>query len=450
MNNRMRSSILITGLLLIAINPLTALTGDTPEAQLFAEGLTMGNHYLCTELLSDPDVHIDLKRDFNDLLMKHVFSTAFSGREVFVYDRERSHPYYLREGCIRNAKLLYEEGISITNIDIWQFFPTEWSPEAEALAREFHEVSPVSSWSQWAKSASSRNGHYYEWLASLGFSMGERQDLSGRVSYDHSKLTDSELVAKLNDYEDLWEIYSICDELLERCVSGNFSEGDSLFDSYENLNSQWSIIREVRIMLYALGERRIIPSLFKDSTIREESFKYRFLIKKLDPELYATLFTEAEDHGLNEYDLSLDVLRDLSGILEPYYLGEVSLYDMASNATSQYAIVRQLAGDYAVHFDEYLSQLESSLPEMEDTLRFGAGSERYRAIEKLCRMDEGKIFLKEYLFVTWDPEIFNAITSHIVFEEGDLSRETIESAKLKWKDRSSYQSYEVRTYLEKL
>jgi hypothetical protein len=452
MNIRKRTSILITGVFLIAISPLAALTGETPEAQLFAEGLTMGNNYICSELLSDPEVHINLNRDFNDLLMKHVFSAAFSGQEVFVYNREKSYPYYLRVGCIRNAKLLYEEGISITNIDIWRFFPTEWHPEAEALARAFHEVSPVSSWSQWAKSATSRNEHYHVWLTSLGFSMGEIQDLTGRISYDHSHFTDGELVAKLKNYEDMWEIYSVCDELLERCVSGEFTDGDSLFESYKNFNSNSErfICREVRIMLYALGDRRIIPSLFKDTTSREEPLRYRFLIKKLDPVLYATLFIEAEDHGLNEYELVFDVLRDLAGILEPYYMGEALLYDVVSNAKSYYSESLQLAGDYAVHFDEYLSQVENALPEMEETLRFGTGNERYRAIENLCRIDKGISFLKEYLFVTWDPDIFTAITSCIVFEEGDLSQETIESAKLKWKDRSSYESYDVRKYLEKL
>ena len=434
---------------------LQLLHAETPESQLFYDGILSGNSYVCEMMLNDPEIQIsNILKEMSDLPMKHVFSACIAAGELSSRPRKEGALYYVRPSSIRNAEILMDQGVSVSNIDIWQVFPAEWSPEAEALAKRIYKISPFGSYHRWPRTAALYDNHYREWVESLGVKPGAVVDLSG-ASWNLDELSDLELINKLGDYYDLYELYCIFDTLMARCASGVFTEGERLFEAFDvRANSKWGLSQtteEMKYMLHALGDRRIIPYLLTTGRGERDSqkFRNRYLIKSLDPDLYMTLFPQDPEDEPQLYELESFNLKKIAEALEPYYRGEADAAATLSLDFGRYRTVRTVMNNY---FSSIAGEeLEKGIPEWENTLRMGRGEERIAAAEKLAFSEKGKTVLKSYLFETWSPDLFLYIFKIVSFDGSEESlEEMVSAAQLRWRERSCYEKNKVLSNLDLL
>lgn len=424
-----------TLLLLIIFNSVLLqaydLSGKTPEAQLFADALCRGDFYLCRDLLEDPDSNINLGSDFNDLLGNHVFS-AYGG---FYRDAE-SPSFYLKKEPFRIINLLLDAGVNLYNINLWEKFPVRSTPEVRSLADRMLSEGADYGFREWFEKSIQSTMEYYKWLSlsDTKISAESHQVENPIISMTlFSNIELTEAIRETNTYA-----YDCAlEEIRKRSIEGLFDCKNQIYNYFLELRSNGNNrdqAEDMKYILFLLEDRRIIPYLLYESlfhysynTSEEELYKTRYLIQRLDNKLYDAVYSEK---------LNRDSLIKLSEILIPYFNGKKSLFTVISETTDEDPHVIDVLTKYASTDESFISEIIKKQSDFETDLRFGEGNVRLKAISLLSLTESGTEFLKEYLFKTWSPAIFDSIASLIDLPDSSENRSRLSEAISKWGKRS--------------
>lgn len=429
--------VLIICLLIIRTMTLSAviLKGYTDNAQLFADALSAGDYYLCNTMLNDPAVEINLDSDFNDMLFNHVFR---------IYNEQRNaEPYYIRNEPLKIAELLMNRGVSISNLTIWSLYPEGWSPQAENLARKIYEENNYDMES-WLSTAAIYSSNYYDWLTEEFPDSNAAKPEKNAELLSMQDLSDEELMIQVKRFYDGIHIYECAlEETRRRCADSSFSLTEEIYQLYDKIKDNYHMRNKKKDMeriLYLAEDKRIIPGLlthgyrcsyvysyeYSDKPHREVSY----LIKNLDKNLWDAIYND------DAPSLSRDDMEALAELFEPYYSGNIDVVEVISNENIRNVKVSDIAVKYASKYDCYKEYLSSNLPQFEKNLRFGSGYVRYKAISNLSMNDEGQTFLQDYIFKTWDPQIFFKISGSVEFSDTEENREKLKDSFRRWNKRS--------------